>query len=94
MRRNRKDNNHNQIVNALEKIGVSVLDLSNNGGGAPDLCLGYRGVTKLLEIKNKEFSYGKKGLAKKQSKFAESWNGSKIGTATTVDEAIKFVMEK
>lgn len=94
MRRKRKDNNHKEIVSALEKIGVSVLDLSNNGGGAPDLCLGYRGITKLLEIKNKEFSYGKKGLAKKQSKFAEGWNGSNIGTATTIDEAIKFVMER
>ena len=55
MKRNRKDNNHKCIVLALKAIGATVLDLSNNGEGTPDICVGYRGTTKLIEIKNKDY---------------------------------------
>lgn len=52
----RKDDNHDHIVDALERFGVEVLDLSAVGGGCSDL-LCYRratGLLRLLEIKNPE----------------------------------------
>ena len=93
MKRNRKDNNHKCIVLALKAIGATVLDLSNNGEGTPDICVGYRGLTKLIEIKNKEYSYGKDGLSEKQQTFASKWRGDKIGVVTNIDEAIKFITD-
>ena len=94
MKRNRKDNNHQCIVIALKSIGATVLDLSNNGEGTPDICVGYRGTTKLIEIKNKDYSYGKSGLSEKQQAFASKWRGDKIGIVTNIDEAIKFITER
>lgn len=35
--RNRRDNNHGAIVEALEAAGVRVVDLSDAGGGVPDI---------------------------------------------------------
>lgn len=35
--RNRRDGNHAEIVEALEAVGVRVADLSDAGGGVPDL---------------------------------------------------------
>jgi len=56
--------------------------------------VGYRGLTKLIEIKNKEYSYGKDGLSEKQQAFASKWRGDKIGIVTNIDEAIKFITER
>ena len=94
MKRNRKDNNHQCIVIALKSIGATVLDLSNNGEGTPDICVGYRGTTKLIEIKNKDYSYGKSGLSEKRQTFADKWRGSKIGIVTNIDEAIEFIKDR
>ena len=35
--RNRRDGNHGAIVEALEAAGVRVVDLSDAGGGVPDI---------------------------------------------------------
>lgn len=35
--RNRKDGNHQEITDALEAVGIGVVDLSDAGGGCPDL---------------------------------------------------------
>ena len=49
---------------------------------------------KLIEIKNKDYSYGKSGLSEKQQTFADKWRGSKIGIVTNIDEAIEFIKDR
>lgn len=47
----RCDRNQPEIVSALRSIGASVLITSNQGGGFPDLVVGWRGHNYLLEVK-------------------------------------------
>lgn len=55
---------------ALEKIGCSVHDMSRVGGGFPDLVVGCRGLTLLLEVKTVQGS-----LNKEQEQWHTEWKG-------------------
>ena len=66
----RKDSTHKPIVEAVEKIGATVLDLSGIGGGCPDILVGYRGKNFLFELK----SPGNQPK-KNQEKWALAWKG-------------------
>ena len=79
------DSNQTEIVDALEKIGCSVVDLSRVGDGVPDILVGWRGVCVLLEIK----TIGGK-LNPKQTEFAQLWRGS-LYTVHTPEEAIRVM---
>jgi len=83
------DDNHEEIVNALKKIGCSVYDASRAGEGFPDLVVGRvtGGIpcSYLLEVKSE---HGK--LNKKQSLFKTNWKGS-YAVVRTPMEAIKAV---
>jgi Holliday junction resolvase len=50
----RKDANQNEIVDALEKAGCSVTDLSTTGDGVTDLLVTRAGVHYLVEVKSKD----------------------------------------
>jgi len=47
-----KDSNHDAVVRELRQGGASVLETHGLGDGAPDLVVGYQGVTALVEVKN------------------------------------------
>lgn len=69
-RRNRSDGNQAEIVKALRKIGVRVMNLNQVGNGCPDLLACHRGRNILLEIKQP----GEK-LTKDQVEFIAMWGG-------------------
>ena len=48
------DDNHGAIVSALKAEGLSVQSLAGIGGGVPDLLVGARGLTYLVEVKDGE----------------------------------------
>lgn len=50
-RAEQRDENEPDIVSGLEAVGVTV-DRLPGGGGRPDLLVGYRGQTYLMEVKN------------------------------------------
>ena len=50
----RIDANQSEIVQAFERLGFSVVDLSRVGGGCPDLAISVHGVTWLVEVKTAE----------------------------------------
>ena len=87
----RKDLNQDIIVEALEKAGASVLDLSALGGGVPDLAVSFRGVIDLIEIKNPSNSYGKRGLNKRQQTWVDAWRGKPVIVVRTVEEALRAI---
>lgn len=86
----KKDHNHDEIVSALEKCGVQVIDTSHMGRGFPDLICCSRRETHLVEIKNPETHYGKRGLNGLQKKFAEEWRGGPVYIIRTVDDVEAF----
>ena len=69
----KKDDNHNEIVQYLEKAGCLVLDLSRVGEGCPDLFIGYRGRLYLVEIKDGNKPPSARVLTSAQEKFHEKW---------------------
>ena len=87
----KKDANHNEVVAALEKAGASVLDMSAIGGGFPDLIVGFRGVSLLMEIKNPKTSYGRRGLNKNQIRWQEIWRGGPVSMVDGPEAALRAI---
>jgi hypothetical protein len=88
----KKDNNHHIIVDALEKGGVVVKDTSKLMQGFPDLLVWHMKAWHLIEIKNPDTAYGKKGLSKSQKKFAENWQGGPVFIIRTSQDVEKFII--
>lgn len=87
----RQDANHSEIVDAYEKLGVSVLDLSKvaelTKPGCPDLLCALHGHTWLSETKT---DVGQ--LSPAQVHFAELWKG-KVRVVRSIDDVIAVVQE-
>jgi hypothetical protein len=87
----RVDANHSEIVEAYERLGVAVVDLSRvaelTKPGLPDLLCSLHGHTFLSETKT---DAGK--LSDAQLHFAELWKGQ-IHVVRTVDDVIAVVKE-
>jgi Holliday junction resolvase len=81
--RRKPDANQADIVKALRRCGVSVLDLSSVGGDCPDLLCGYHGVDRLLEVKMPD---GKPSDG--QADFARDWRGAPVVTVRSEVEAL------
>ncbi|MCB0108504.1 MAG: hypothetical protein KDE53_21435 [Caldilineaceae bacterium] len=91
MRRAAKvDTNHSQIVTGLRAIfgPDCVLDLSAVGRGCPDICVGVRGKTLLMEIKTPT---GK--LTSDQVYWHRNWGGQKA-VVTTLQEALDVIEQE
>ena len=84
--RQKPDANQASIVTALESIGCTVYDASRVGGGFPDLVVGYRGLTMLLEVKTER---GR--VRKEQQQWHSSWRGCSFIVRSAM-EAIEAVM--
>jgi hypothetical protein len=87
----KKDANHNEIVDAMTKVGAYVIDMSHVGRGFPDLIVGFKKMTILMEIKNPKTSYGKKGLNKNQLQWKEQWTGGTYCVVDSVDAALRMI---
>ena len=68
-------------------LGASVLNLSTVGRGCPDLLIGYRGKSVLVEIKRDE----KAAFTEPQIKFMQNWRGGPISRIDSVDAAIRLI---
>jgi len=92
----RTDDNHQEIIDALRKVGCSVLDLSRVGSGAPDIAAGRMDINGvkhnyLIEIKNSNKPPSQRKLTPDQVKFHADWKGQ-INTVKSVDEALDLVL--
>ena len=91
-RRSSKDHNHDAIVKRFQALGCSVIEMHATGiPGFPDLAVGAVGVTHLVEIKNPDTPYGRKGLNDNQTTFARDWRGEKVWVARSEDDATLLV---
>lgn len=92
VRRGKKDANHKEVVDTFLALGCSVAELVDTGvPGWPDTVVGCAGVNRLVEVKNQETAYGRRGLNNNQTAFAASWRGDRVWVATSSDEAIALV---
>jgi len=85
-RRASVDKNQSPIVKALREIGATVVTLHIVGKGCPDLLVGFRMRTYLMEIKCKG---GR--LTEDQRFFHHDWRGNPILTVHSIEEALEEV---
>lgn len=86
----RVDDNQAEIVAALRRAGCSVCSLAGVGKGCPDLVVGLRGVTYLLEVKDGSKCPSKRRLTAGEQQWHENWRGH-VAVVSSVDEALDAV---
>lgn len=86
---NKTDQNQSDIVRALQKIGCSVRPLTQVKGGVPDLLVGFRGLTYLVECKNED---GRNRIEDSQKRFADEWRGGPILYARGPKDAVDQIV--
>ena len=92
MRRAAKvDANQEQIVSCLRGYGMSVQSLAAVGGGVPDLLVGFRGETYLLEVKDGKQPPSKRQLTKDQVEWHGTWTGGPLIVVDGPESALKAV---
>lgn len=74
-------------MSALRAAGASVEII----GEPVDLLVGYRGRTVLVEAKNLDSRYGKRGLNKNQREFCARWLGGPVCKVTDAESAIRVL---
>ena len=80
------DNNQLDIVKAFRSMGATVLNLSAVGKGCPDLLIGYKNISVLVEVKSKTGKF-----TEPQLKFMEQWKGGAVNRIDSVDGAIRLI---
>lgn len=84
------------IVDALRAIGASVQSLAAVGAGVPDLLVGWRGVTLLLEVKQPPgprggVSQDGQHLGGAQVRWARAWRGGAVLVVRSPEQALVVV---
>jgi hypothetical protein len=95
-----RDSNEKPIVEALRSCGASVTLLGDSG--VPDLLVGFRGRTLLLEVKlplgakggksqRRECEGGRGDMTKAQVAWWDSWKGESAIVVRSVEEALSVL---
>lgn len=80
------DANHGDIVRALRTCGASVESLASVGGGVPDLLVGFRATTDILEVKTEDGE-----LEPSQEKWIRCWRGRPVVVVRSSVEALRAI---
>lgn len=88
----RVDANQGLIVQALRACGATVRVISQ-GDGIPDLLVGYRGHTILMEVKDGDKTLSQRKLTEAEQNFFDTWTGGKLLIVNSVDEALAVLKE-
>ncbi len=85
MRRAAKiDATQDQVVSLARAFGATVQSLATVGNGCPDLLIGYKGHTVLVEVKDGGKPPSQRALNENQLKWWANWQG---GTLVVVNDA-------
>ena len=91
MRAAKIDANHEAVVLALRLAGATVQSLAGVGNGVPDLLVGYKGQTLLLEIKDGFKPPSKRALNEDQLRWHGSWKGGALAVVDSPDAALRMI---
>jgi Holliday junction resolvase len=79
-----QDSTHKPLVAALRAVGVTVVRISSQEAGCPDLLVGHRSRTYLLEVKGPNTP-----VDPKQEKWHRNWRGAPVHVVRTPEEALE-----
>lgn len=85
----KSDANHRPIVEALKKLGASVLQIQGVGQGAPDILVGWQGRDILMEIKTE-----KGRVQGNQKLWHRGWSGTPPVVVRSVSEACNVLLNR
>lgn len=92
MRRAAKvDRNQGEIAAALRNVGATVQSLAEVGAGVPDLLVGFRRQTYLLEVKDGEKPPSQRELTPDQIDWHMNWTGGPCVVVRSVLEALAAI---
>lgn len=91
MRKAKIDANHTQVVKALRAAGATVQSLAAVGKGVPDLLVGFRGQTLLMEVKDGNKPPSARQLTKDQLTWHGEWCGGPLAVVDGVDAALRVL---
>ena len=92
MRRAAKiDANQRLIVEALRKAGATVQSLAAVGHGVPDLLVGYRSKTALVEVKDGSKCPSARQLTADQQQWHQTWQGGTLAVVPDVEAALRVL---
>jgi hypothetical protein len=83
----RRDDGESEIVSALREAGA-VVRVITQGDGIPDLLVGYRGYTILMEVKDGTKPPSKRALTPAEEQFFMDWTGGMLVIVNSVGEAL------
>lgn len=86
----RRDDGEDEIVSALREVGA-VVRIITQGDGLPDLLVGYRGFTILMEVKDGTKPPSARKLTEAEEKFFMEWTGGMLVVVNSVDEALEVL---
>ena len=91
-RAHRLDANQDVIVNVLcAEPDVSVFSLAGVAAGCPDLLVGIRGVTHLVEVKDGAKPPSRRTFTPDQRRWIERWRGAPVVVLTDAQTAREWV---
>ena len=88
----RVDENQGLIVKALRAYGATVRIITQ-GDGIPDLLVGYRGHTILMEVKDGNKPPSARQLTTAEQMFFDQWTGGKLFIVNSVEEALDVLKD-
>lgn len=88
------DRNQVEIVKALRAVGATVQHMHQVGQGCPDLLVGYRRQTYLLEVKDGKRPPSERKLTPDQTNWHRVWSGLPVCIVNNVDEALRAIGAK
>ena len=91
MRAARTDANHEAVVKALREAGATVQSLASVGKGVPDLLVGFKSQTMLMEVKDSAKPASKRRLTEDQLRWHGSWRGGPLAIVDSPESAISML---
>lgn len=89
----RVDASQREIVAELRRVGATVQQLTNVGGGCPDILVGWAGANYLLECKSPA-RRNKQGAVRPSEEMHEAWHRiwrGQVATVWTPTEALQAI---
>lgn len=90
-RRGKIDGNQREVVAALRAIGATVQSLADIGAGCPDLLVGFRGVTWVMEVKDGRKPPSARRLTPAEARWLYSWRGGPACVVECAEDAVAAV---
>jgi Holliday junction resolvase len=91
MRAARTDANHEAVVKALREAGATVQSLASVGKGVPDLLVGFKSQTLLMEVKDSAKPASKRRLTEDQLRWHGSWRGGPLAIVDSPESALSIL---